>query len=84
MQAWRTREKLRDEIEGNDEEMFSKIPSLLDRMAAIDEETVTRVNMMDARFVRCFVAPGSTRYAFLHCRKLLALDGTFIKSRFRP
>lgn len=84
-QAWRTREKLRQDLDGDEEMAFKRLPALLDRMAAGDEHTVTRLEIdgSEKRFKRCFIAPGATRFGFLHCRKFLAVDATFIKSRYR-
>lgn len=43
LQAWRTREHLRQEIEGNEEEAFQRLPTLLDAMAEHDGATCTRI-----------------------------------------
>ena len=53
-------------------------------MAAGDEETCTRLDTLsDGHFIRCFIAPAATRFGYRHCRKLVFLDGTFIKSQYK-
>lgn len=53
-------------------------------MAAGDPETNSTLDMLFTKqFERYFVAPGSTRFGFVHCRQLLTLDGTFTLSRYR-
>ena len=84
MQAWRTREQLQQEIEGDEKTSFGKLPALLDAMAAGDEETCTRLDTSsEGHFVRCFIAPRAARYGLRHCWKLIFFDGTFIKSQYK-
>lgn len=52
-------------------------------MAVGDEETCTRINMMDKKFVRCLITPSATRFGFRHCRNFLTFNGTFTLSRYR-
>ena len=85
LQAWRVRENIRKELEGDEQDSFPRLPALLNAMAAGDKETVTNIDM-DAdskQFIRCFVYPRATRFAFRHYRKFVAFDGTFTKSRYR-
>ena len=85
LQAWRVREKVREKVERNEQGSFRKISALLNAMASGDEETFTRIDMQgeSPMFLRCFICPRATRFAFKHCRKLVAFDGTFTKSRYR-
>ena len=83
-QAWRAREEIRRELQGEKTDTFQKIPALLDAIAVGDEETVTSLDTnLDGHFLRAFIAPARTRFAFQSCRQFLALDGTFTKAKHR-
>ena len=73
-QAWRTKEFLRLQIDGEDSQAFRKIPALLSAMAGDEEDTYWKLQNHGGRFQRCFVAPAATRHAFQYCRRFVALD----------
>ena len=96
MAAFRTREKLREEIEGKEEDDFPRIRTygqlLHDQISQhqanyfkLDQECQgLHANQPEThRFYRCFVAPAATRLAFQHLRPLVAMDACHTMSRYR-
>ncbi len=82
-QAWRTREALRQEMEGSEEESFKKLPAMCEAMRAGDIGTYCEMETRVNRFFRLFVAPGSSRHGWPSCQQLLAVDGTFLKGPYK-
>jgi MULE transposase domain len=82
-QAWRTREALQEELEGNEAESFKRFPALMDLWRAANSENYGALSTIDNRFQYCFIAPAVIRAAFETCRPLIALDGYHTKSRYR-
>ncbi len=82
-QAWWTREALRRDIEGLEEESFQKLPALCEAMRAGEDGTYCEMATCVSRFFRFFVAPGSSRHGWLICRPFFAVDGTFLKGPYR-
>jgi hypothetical protein len=83
MQAWRTREALRQELEGDEAECFKRLPGLMSALDSNNEENRGHVETWEGHFKRCYIAPAATRAAFEACRPFVALDGCHTKSRFR-
>ena len=97
MAAYRTREKLREEIEGKEEDDFPRIwtyGQLLHDQAAQDYQSnyfeldqekfgLQEDQPETHRFYRCFVAPAATRLAFQHLRPFIAIDACHTMSRYR-
>jgi hypothetical protein len=89
--AYRTREKLREEIEGREEDDFLCIwiyGQLLNDQAVQDyqsnyfkldqEKFGLLVDQPETyRFYRCFVVPAATRLAFQHLRPFIAIDACY-------
>ncbi len=82
-QAWRTREALRQELEGSEEESFQKLPALCELMRGGEDKTYSEMETRVHRFYRFFVAPGSSRSGWPSCRQFLAIDGTFLKGPYK-
>ena len=82
-QAWRVREALREEIEGDEIGGFRKFRGLIDLWREGDEKNHGILDTVDGQFYRCFIAPAATSAAFISCRPFIALDGCHTKARFR-
>lgn len=80
--AWNAREKAREEIHGNEAEAYSKLPSLRQQLLAASPQTNIVLEKDGSLFRRIFIYNEATKGAFEHCRKLVAMDGTFLKSRY--
>lgn len=61
---------------------FAQIPEYFRRLAAQDPGATANIQLVAGTFNRCFVAPSAARNAFRFCRPFVALDGTFLKTRF--
>ncbi len=82
-QALQVREKLQEEIEEDEREMFKKLPALYERVGVKDLDDAMIIETNDDQFVRCFMAPAATKMATESCRPMLFLDGCHTKSRYR-
>ena len=91
MAAWRARESITDQLLGNEEKSFRQIPGLLLVMRQGQETERRRntqlfceyeLNTYGGQFIRCWVLPRATQKAFRHCRKLVAIDGTWTKGKY--
>jgi hypothetical protein len=82
-QAWRTREVLRLEIEGDEAKSFRRIPGLLNAWTTEDSDNYGILECENGQFKWIFIAPQATRHAFQVCRPFVALDGCHTKSRYR-
>lgn len=78
-QAYRLREKLRDDIFGNEVLSFSKMPALIEKIQSsayagleVDERS---------RFQRAWVLPKASENAMVYLRKFVAMDGAHCTSR---
>ena len=89
--AWRARESIRDRLLDNEEKSFRQITGLLLAMQQGQEKETRRntqlfceydLNTYKGQFVRCWVLPRATQKAFRHCRKLVAIDGTWTKGKY--
>lgn len=96
MAAYRTREKLRQEIESKEEDDFPRIWTYGQLLH--DQTTSHQSNYFELdqekfglrddqpethRFYRCFTAPAATRVAFQHLRPFIAMDACHTMSRYR-
>lgn len=97
MAAYRTREKLREEIEGKEEDDFPRIrtygqllhdQSLQNHQSNYFELDQEMLGLQEDqpkthRFYRCLVAPAATRLAVQHLRPFIAIDACHTMSRYR-
>jgi hypothetical protein len=95
MAAYRTRDKLIEEIEGKEEDDFPRIWTcrqlLHDQVVQnyqsnyfeLDQEMFGLREDQPYRFYRCFVALAATRLAFQHLRPFIAIDACHTMSRYR-
>lgn len=62
-------------------QQFCQIPAYLARLLA-NNELHTDLNTFDNGFQRLFICSIESRRTFLHMRRIMAVDGTFLKSQF--
>jgi hypothetical protein len=85
-QAYRTKQALLRELDGDEDEAFAKIPALCQRIQAADKDNyvVTKwSNGNSGKFEAIFVAPVSTRHAQWYLRPFIGLDSAHTKSKYR-
>jgi hypothetical protein len=78
----KAKEAILNESSDTQRSHFKQIPDYLAHIAENDPTTIVHIETKDGRFDGCFISPGPARHAFQHCRKFVAMDGTFTKSRF--
>jgi hypothetical protein len=97
MAAYRTRDKLREEIEGREEDDFPRIWTygqlLHDQPPQYDQSNYFELDqemfglqesrLETHRFYRRFTAPAATILAFRHLRPFIAIDACHTMSRYR-
>ena len=85
MGVWRAKQKILQKLHGDEKESFKLIPSILSAMENHGEGAWTELDICPEtqRFRRCWVFPKALQQAALHCRKLVCMDGTHCKTRFK-
>jgi hypothetical protein len=73
MQAFRTREALRTDIEGDEGESFSKFSSMINTLLEADPHAFCDLQAYEGRFTRCMISPGAVRAAVGLLRPFIAL-----------
>jgi len=65
-------------------DLCTQLPAYFRLLQLRDPHTYTHLslNQNTGRFQRLFICPGASQYAFGYCRPFIALDGTFLKTRF--
>jgi hypothetical protein len=86
-QAYRTKQALLRELEGDESEAFAKIPALCQRIRQVDEDNYVVVSWSDnttstGNFKAIFIAPLGTRNAQWHLRSFVGLDSAHTKSKY--
>ncbi|XP_070004532.1 uncharacterized protein [Nicotiana sylvestris] len=82
--AWRAIQKAIAFIRGTPEENYQILPSYLHMMVAKNPGTYTSIKR-DAqnRFAYLFFAPVASVAGWSYCRPVIAVDATFLKSKYR-
>lgn len=64
---------------------FTKLPAYLQRLRDVNPNVNIHLSIHPEtrKFQRVFICPGESRDSFRHCRHFIAVDGTFLKSKFR-
>ena len=85
-QAWRTKEKAIQLIEGDHSEQFALLPTICHYIQEQYECSITNYELYpDQSFHRLFIAPESLRRSFgMNLRHLIAIDATHTTSRTLP
>jgi len=65
-------------------DLFTQLPAYFRLLQLRDPHAYTHLslNQNTGRFQRLFICPGASQYVFGYCRPFIALDGTFLKTRF--
>lgn len=78
--------QMRITASGDDFASFKKIPSALEAICqaeeAADPQSFYRIEVENGQLHRLFFIPGHCIEAFRSCRRFIAIDGTFLKSRW--
>nr|XP_009804059.1 PREDICTED: uncharacterized protein LOC104249347 [Nicotiana sylvestris]XP_016441588.1 PREDICTED: uncharacterized protein LOC107767182 [Nicotiana tabacum] len=82
--AWRTIQLTSALIRGTPEENYELLSSYLYMMTSKNSGTYTNIKIDDNnRFLYMFYAYGSSISGWNHCRPVISVDATFLKSKFR-
>ncbi|XP_019092300.1 PREDICTED: uncharacterized protein LOC104748569 [Camelina sativa] len=84
-QAWESREYAVNEVRGIPEKSYAKIPKYLHMLQEANPGTFTNYEIdFDGRFKYLFISFGqSTRGFYKSMRKVIVVDGTFLKNKYK-
>ncbi|XP_070044969.1 uncharacterized protein [Nicotiana tomentosiformis] len=84
MQAWRATEKSLEFLRGHLAESYSRLPSYLYMLEKTYPRSVVKLQKTeDDCFLYAFVTLNTPIKGWEHCRPVLLVDGTFLKSAYR-
>ncbi|XP_070026599.1 protein FAR1-RELATED SEQUENCE 5-like [Nicotiana sylvestris] len=84
MQAWRAKEKALQFLRGNPSDSYSKLPKYFYILEEIYHGSVVKLKKTaDDCFLYAFVALCTSISGWQHCRPVVVVDGTFLKSAYR-
>ncbi|XP_070020147.1 uncharacterized protein [Nicotiana sylvestris] len=84
MQAWRAKEKALQFLRGNLADSYSKLPKYFYILEEIYHGSVVKLKKTtDEYFLYAFVAICTSISGWQHCRPVVVVDGTFLKSAYR-
>ncbi|XP_019230813.1 PREDICTED: uncharacterized protein LOC109211704 [Nicotiana attenuata] len=84
MQAWRAKEKALQFLRGNPSDSYSKLPKYFYILEETYPGSVVKLKKAaDDCFLYAFVALCTSISSWQHCRPVVVLDGTFLKSAYR-
>ncbi|XP_075112595.1 uncharacterized protein LOC107811325 [Nicotiana tabacum] len=84
MQAWRAKEKVLQFLRGNPSDSYSKLPKYFYILEEIYHGSVVKLKKTaDDCFLYAFVALCTSISGWQHCRPVVVVDGTFLKSAYR-
>jgi len=82
--AWRAKEDALLQINGTHEAAYNLLPKYCSNLEQANPgSTLSLDRTGDNKFKRIFVSFGASGQGFAHCRPLLGLDGTFLKSKYQ-
>ncbi|KAL5553951.1 hypothetical protein UlMin_041352 [Ulmus minor] len=82
--AWRGRKHAHTLIRGSPEQSFHVLPSYFHMLEKLNPGTVTRIEVDgESRFKYLFLAFGVAIRGFRYMRKVVRIDGTFLKGQYR-
>ena len=80
--AWRGKKKAASDVRGAPEHSFELLPSYLHMMKIVNPGTITHLLVdNDQRFKYLFIALGACIEGFKAMRKVIAVDGIFLKTK---
>ncbi|XP_019239114.1 PREDICTED: uncharacterized protein LOC109219139 [Nicotiana attenuata] len=84
MQAWRAKEKALQFLRGNPADSYSKLPKYFYILEETYPGSVVKLKKTaDECFLYAFVALCTSISGWQHCRPVVVVDGTFLKSAYR-
>ncbi|XP_019237334.1 PREDICTED: uncharacterized protein LOC109217527 [Nicotiana attenuata] len=84
MQAWRAKEKALQFLRGNPSDSYSKLPKYFYILEETYPGSVVKLKKAaDDCFLYAFVALCTSISGWQHCRPVVVVDGTFLKSAYR-
>ena len=84
LKAWRAKENALLQINGTHEGAYSLLPKYcIDLEQANPGSIISLERTEQNKFKRIFVSFGASGRGFAHCRPLLGLDGTHLKSKYQ-
>jgi hypothetical protein len=82
--ALRAKEFALEEIYGTHEDAYKAMPKYSASIEETNPNSIIRLDVTaENRFQRVFICYGACAVGFAHCRPLLGLDGTHIKTRYQ-
>jgi hypothetical protein len=82
--AFRAKEFALEEIYGTHEDAYKAMPKYSASIEETNPNSIIRLDVTaENRFQRVFICYGACAVGFAHCRPLLGLDGTHIKTRYQ-
>ena len=82
--AWRGRKHAQSLIRGSPEQSFHLLPSYCYMLEKVNPGTITHIEVdRDNRFKYLFLAFGVAIKGFEFMRKVVGIDGTFLKSQYK-
>ena len=82
--AWAAKESAMIQINGTHEESYAQLPKYIEKLKEANPGShITLETTVDNKFRRVFVCFGASAQGFAHCRPLMGLDGTHLKSKYQ-
>ena len=82
--AWAAKEHAIVQINGTHEESYAQLPKYIEKLEEANPGSdITLECTTENKFRRIFVRFGASAKDFVHCRPLLGLDGTHLKSKYQ-
>ncbi|KAJ9553257.1 hypothetical protein OSB04_017302 [Centaurea solstitialis] len=82
--AWKGKQRAQDLIKGSPKESFTCLPSYFYMVQKMNPGTVTYIEVDESgKFKYAFIAYGACIRGFLCMRKVIAVDGTWLKSKYK-
>ncbi|KAL5568592.1 hypothetical protein UlMin_025167 [Ulmus minor] len=83
-EAWRGRKHAHTLIRGSPKQSFHVLSSYFHMLEKLNPETITRIEVDgESRFKYLFLAFGVAIRSFRYMRKVVGIDGTFLKGQYR-
>ncbi|KAE8218850.1 hypothetical protein CF319_g7347 [Tilletia indica] len=80
---YKAKSAILNEAYGDEVGSFKRLPAYVERLQAADPGTHAVLEVKHGVFERIFVCPGACRLALDKCRHWLAIDATFMKTKYQ-
>ena len=82
--AWRAKENASLQINGSHEDAYNLLPKYCSDLKQANPGSIISLERTeDNKFKRIFISFGASGQGFAHCKPLLGLDGTHLKSKYQ-